>query len=180
MPCEGLCHVEQNEWKEERVPGYKIQFNGPPHAKPGDSTDLEFSATSSDAEIWNGEDYTEYTEMVVQMLGADKYSNHWEEAVEEKFPAARRIDCKDPGCICELADEPTVVEGWTRWRRYEVLVPHVDRYRVDGSNPPKVKVTRSLLKGVIQHRKRIVRGICRPNPNDEVFTPPSEDAPEKD
>lgn len=177
MPCEGLCHIEQNEWEEERLPHY-AQYNGSPHEKSGGGEDPTFPATASDADIWKGEDLSKYKEMMVTLLFS--YNGQWTDGVNRKFPDIRRLDCKDPGCICELAKKPTVVEGWTRWRRYEVFVPYVERHTVDGSSPQKIKATRLLLKGIIQHRMRIVRGICRLNPNKTVITPLSEDAPEQD
>jgi hypothetical protein len=178
MACTGLCHVEQHEWEGERVPGHDLPYNGAPHSKPGAGEDPTFPATATDAEIWKGEDFSKYTELGFTMTF--DYSQQWQNGVNARFPEKRRLDCKSDNCICELKEEPTVIDGWSRWRRYEVYVPYVVRQPIDGSNPPQIKALRILLKGVVQHRKRILRGICRPNPNIVVVTPPSETPPESD
>ncbi len=177
--CEGLCLVEQHDWEEERVPGY-VQFNGQPHIKPGASDDPEFPATATDAQIWHGEDFTKYTEGIPQELMATMYINAWREGVQRRFPANKNLDCKTAGCRCVLGEKPTVVEGWKPKERSRVIidVPHVARWPVDGSNPPKIKAMRAVLKGVIRHRVRIVRGICSVDPNEVIIVAPSDQPPE--
>ena len=47
---------------------------------------------------------------------------------------------------------------------------YVWRRPKDG-DPTKVFVTRYLLKGAIQHRKRIIQGVCKTNPAQPVVPP---------
>lgn len=178
MSCDGLCKVYQNQWKEELVPGYPIRPGGSPHVKPGDMGDQKFLATATDAEIWKGEKFSEYSEMVIGEIIS--YRNIWIDGVKRKFPANKKKNCKGKTCHCELAKKPTVLEGWSKWRRYEVFVPYVGRTRIPGENPPKILAGRVVLKGVVRHRSRVVQGVCRPKPGTPVIAPFAELDPEND
>jgi len=166
MACEGVCTVEQNEVEDaERPKG--TSHNGAPFEKPNDSAAAVPEATS-DADIWDGQDFGDYTESVLT-IGFD-YTSQWGAGVKRVFPDRRQLDCKDAGCSCKLGDKPTVVEDWTDWQRHEIHVPHVVRGAPSGT-PPMIKPHRLLLKGAVRHRKRILQGVCRHNRNITIIAP---------
>lgn len=160
MSCEGLCRVVQFDWRIYQYDGY--------YGKPGD-TGQEVDETVTDETLWTGENLDDYS-FFVAPVGLLSFRDDWERGVDRIFPrAGRRLDCKSEDCLCELKDEPTVVEDWSRWRRYEIVVRHV--FRIGANTPHRVITTRYLIKGLVEARQRVVQGICRNNPNETLVAP---------
>ncbi len=174
MPCKGTCQIEEHQWREDRIKGNP--YNGAPYRKAGPDEE-EVPVGKSDAEIWEGEDLTKYSEY--QLFLNIGFSSQWSAAVDRQYPRhGRPLSCTEEGCVCDYdLDDPTIVEDWPKtWTRYEVFVRYVWRRRND-DDPTKEFVTRFLLKGAIRHRKRVIQGLCKDNPN-LVVVPPFEKLPE--
>lgn len=174
MPCKGTCQIEQHQWREDRIDGNP--YNGAPYIIPGSDREA-VPLGQSDAEIWDGEDLSRYTEYKLFLNVG--YSSQWTSGVDRQYPRhGRALNCTEENCVCDYdLDNPTVVEDWPKkWTRYQVFVPHVWRQSND-NDPTKEFVTRMLLKGAILHRKRVIQGLCKDNPN-LVVVPPFEKLPE--
>jgi hypothetical protein len=135
--------------------------------KPGDK-DEEVDASTPDGDLWEGENPDDYSILHVWET-TSWYDTEWEEGVEREFPHSRALDCTEDGCVCDLGDEPTVVEDWTAWWRYDVFVRFVRR--LGGNAPNKVLARRFLLKGSVEARKRVIQGVCRRDPKRTIIAP---------
>jgi hypothetical protein len=168
MPCAGTCQIEQHDWREDRIE--HNPNNGAPYRRPGEQPQV-VPANSTDAQIWQGADLGAYTELVL-FIGFD-FHGQWVDGVDREFPReGRQLDCKDDGCYCDWdEDKPKIIQDWPAKRtRYEVFVPHVWRWPIDG-DPNNIKAERLLLKGAILHRKRLIQGICRRSNRQPVVPP---------